>query len=86
MIKVTEEGIDSPIAKFFTEDEIKAILDRMDAKAGDLILFVADKNKVVYDALGQLRLEVARKIDLIDKNKYNLLWVTVFPLFEEDEE
>ena len=52
-IKVTEEGIDSPIAKFFTEEEIKAILDRMDAKAGDLILFVADKNKVVYDALGQ---------------------------------
>ena len=85
-IKVTEEGIDSPIAKFFTEDEIKAILDRMDAKAGDLILFVADKNKVVYDAVGQLRLEVARKMDLIDKNKYNLLWVTEFPLFEEDEE
>lgn len=85
-IKVTEEGIDSQIAKFFTEDEIKAILDRMDAKAGDLILFVADKNKVVYDALGQLRLEVARKMDLIDKNKYNLLWVTEFPLFEEDEE
>ena len=85
-IKVTEEGIDSPIAKFFTEDEIKAILDRMDAKAGDLILFVADKNKVVYDALGQLRPEVARKMDLIDKNKYNLLWVTEFPLFEEDEE
>ena len=85
-IKVTEESIDSPIAKFFTEDEIKAILDRMDAKAGDLILFVADKNKVVYDALGQLRLEVARKMDLIDKNKYNLLWVTEFPLFEEDEE
>ena len=85
-IKVTEEGIDSPIAKFFTEAEIKAILDRMDAKAGDLILFVADKNKVVYDALGQLRLEVARKMDLIDKNKYNLLWVTEFPLFEEDEE
>lgn len=85
-IKVTEEGIDSPIAKFFTEDEIKAILDRMDAKAGDLILFVADKNKVVYDALGQLRLEVARKMDLIDKNKYNLLWVTEFPLFEKDEE
>ena len=85
-IKVTEEGIDSPIAKFFTEDEIKAILDRMDAKAGDLILFVADKNKVVYDALGQLRLEVARKLDLMDKNKYNLLWVTEFPLFEEDEE
>ncbi|WP_455544556.1 aspartate--tRNA ligase [Intestinibacter sp.] len=85
-MKVTAEGIDSPIAKFFKEEEIKAILDRMDAKEGDLVLFVADKNKVVYDALGQLRLEVARKMDLIDKNKYNLLWVTEFPLFEEDEE
>lgn len=85
-MKVTEEGIDSPIAKFFKEDEVKAILDRMDAKAGDLILFIADRNKVVYDALGQLRLEVARKMDLIDKDKYNLLWVTEFPLFEEDEE
>lgn len=85
-MKVTEEGIDSPIAKFFKEEEIKSILDRMNAKAGDLILFIADKNKVVYDALGQLRLEVARKMDLIDKNKYNLLWVTEFPLFEEDEE
>ena len=85
-IKVKEDGIDSPIAKFFKEDEIKAILERLDAKAGDLLLFVADKNKVVYDALGQLRLEVARKMDLIDKSKYNLLWVTEFPLFEEDEE
>ena len=85
-IKVTEEGIDSPIAKFFSEEEMNAILAKLDAKAGDLILFVADKNKVVYDALGQLRLEVARKMDLIDKNKYNLLWVTEFPLFEEDEE
>lgn len=85
-MKVTEEGIDSPISKFFKEDEVKAILDRMDAKAGDLILFIADRNKVVYDALGQLRLEVARKMDLIDKDKYNLLWVTEFPLFEEDEE
>lgn len=85
-MKVTEEGIDSPISKFFKEDEVKAILDRMNAKAGDLILFIADRNKVVYDALGQLRLEVARKMDLIDKDKYNLLWVTEFPLFEEDEE
>lgn len=85
-IKVKEDGIDSPIAKFFKEDEVKAILERLDAKAGDLLLFVADKNKVVYDALGQLRLEVARKMDLIDKSKYNLLWVTEFPLFEEDEE
>ena len=85
-IKVTEEGIDSPIAKFFSEEEIKAILEKMGAEVGDLLLFIADKNAVVYDALGQLRLEVGRKLDLMDKNKYNLLWVTEFPLFEKDEE
>ena len=85
-IKVTEEGIDSPIAKFFSEEEIKAILEKMGAEVGDLLLFIADKNSVVYDALGQLRLEVGRKLDLMDKNKYNLLWVTEFPLFEKDEE
>lgn len=85
-IKLTESGIESPIAKFFSEEEIKAILERMGAEAGDLLLFVADKNAVVYDALGQVRLEVGRKLDLMDKNKYNLLWVTEFPLFEKDEE
>ena len=85
-IKVTEEGIESPIAKFFSEEEMNAILTKMEATAGDLLLFIADKNAVVYDALGQLRLEVATKLDLMDKNKYNLLWVTEFPLFEKDEE
>ena len=85
-IKVTEEGIESPIAKFFSEEEMNAILTKMEATAGDLLLFIADKNAVVYDSLGQLRLEVARKLDLMDKNKYNLLWVTEFPLFEKDEE
>ena len=85
-IKVTEEGIESPIAKFFSEEEMNAILTKMEATAGDLLLSIADKNAVVYDALGQLRLEVARKLDLMDKNKYNLLWVTEFPLFEKDEE
>lgn len=85
-IKLTEAGIESPIAKFFSEEEMKAILERMGAETGDLLLFVADKNAVVYDALGQVRLEVGRKLDLMDKNKYNLLWVTEFPLFEKDEE
>ncbi|MEW9077430.1 aspartate--tRNA ligase [Terrisporobacter glycolicus] len=85
-IKLTESGIESPIAKFFSEEELKAILEKMGAEAGDLLLFVADKNAVVYDALGQVRLEVGRKLDLMDKNKYNLLWVTEFPLFEKDEE
>ena len=85
-IKITEEGIESPIAKFLSEEEMNAILAKMEAEAGDLLLFIADKNAIVYDALGQLRLEVARKLDLMDKNKYNLLWVTEFPLFEKDEE
>ena len=85
-IKLTEAGIESPIAKFFSEEEMNAILEKMGAEAGDLLLFIADKNSVVYDALGQLRLEVGRKLDLMDKNKYNLLWVTEFPLFEKDEE
>jgi len=85
-IKLTEAGIESPIAKFFSEEEMKSILERMGAETGDLLLFVADKNSVVYDALGQVRLEVGRKLDLMDKNKYNLLWVTEFPLFEKDEE
>ena len=85
-IKITEAGIESPIAKFFSEEEMNAILAKMEAEAGDLLLFIADKNAIVYDALGQLRLEVARKLDLMDKNQYNLLWVTEFPLFEEDEE
>ena len=78
--------VTSPIAKFFNEQEMTAILDRMDAQAGDLLLFVADKNTVVFDALGQVRLEVARRLDLLDSNVYNMLWVTEFPVFEEDEE
>ena len=78
--------VTSPIAKFFTEEEMTAILDRMNAKEGDLLLFVADKNSVVFDALGQVRLEVARRLDLLNNNEYKMLWVTEFPLFEEDEE
>ena len=78
--------VTSPIAKFFTPEEITAILDRMDAQAGDLLLFVADKDSVVFDALGQVRLEVARRLDILDSNAYEMLWVTEFPLFEEDEE
>ena len=76
----------SAITKFLNEDEIKKILERMGAEEGDLLLFVADKNEIVYDALGQLRLELARKLDLLDKSKYEFLWVTEFPLLEYDEE
>ncbi len=78
--------VTSPIAKFFKEEEIIAILDKMNAKAGDLLLFVADKNNIVFDALGQVRLEVARRLDLLDNSTYKMLWVTEFPVFEEDEE
>ena len=85
-INVTEDGLKSSIAKFFTEDQMNAILQRLDAEIGDLLLFVADKNDVVFQALGQLRLEIARKTHLLDDRKYNLLWVTEFPLLEFDEE
>ncbi len=78
--------IKSSFAKFMTEDEMKALLDSVNAEAGDLICFVADKNNVVYDALGQLRLEVARKLDILNPDEFKFLWVTEFPLFEYDED
>jgi len=85
-IKVTDDGISSPIAKFFTDEEMKPILEAMDAISGDLMLFVADKARVVYDSLGHLRTEIAKKLDLLDKDEFKLVWVTDFPLFEYDEE
>ncbi|SDK55803.1 aspartate--tRNA ligase [Natronincola ferrireducens] len=85
-MKVTDEGITSPIAKFFSEAELKDILQLTNGQAGDLLLFVADKLQVVYDALGHLRLEAAKRLDLLDRNEYKLLWVTEFPLLEYDEE
>ncbi|HYE10453.1 MAG TPA: aspartate--tRNA ligase, partial [Patescibacteria group bacterium] len=85
-INVTEEGIKSPIAKFLKEEEMNAIVERMQAKSGDIIFIVADAPNVTYDALGQLRLEVGRRFNLIDESKYNFLWVTEFPLLEYDAE
>lgn len=85
-INVTEEGIKSPIAKFLKEEEMSAIIERMQAEVGDIIFIVADAPNVTYDALGQLRLEVARRFGLIEENKFNFLWVTEFPLFDYDEE
>jgi len=85
-IKVTDEGVTSPIAKFFTDEEMQAVLKATDAAVGDLILFVADKMQVTYDALGHLRVEVAKILNLINKDEFKLLWVTEFPLFEYDEE
>ena len=85
-IKVNPDGVQSPIAKFFEEDQLKAILDATDAKENDVIFIVADKNSVVYASLGALRLEIAKRYNLIDNNKFNFLWVTDFPLLEYDEE
>lgn len=85
-IVVGENELKSAITKFFTEDEVKALLERTEAKPGDLICFIADKDQVVYDSLGALRLELARKLDLLDKNEFKFLWVTEFPLLEYDEE
>lgn len=85
-MKIEDGKVTSPIAKFFTEDELNSIKEKMNASDGDLLLFVADKNQIVYDALGQVRIYVADKLELADPNKYNLLWVTEFPLFEYDED
>ncbi|MBR0026426.1 MAG: aspartate--tRNA ligase, partial [Clostridia bacterium] len=81
------EGLHSPIAKFLKEEEINAIIERCGAQTGDSIFIVADaKNSVVYAALGALRLELGKRLDLIDNNKFNLLWVTDFPLLDWSEE
>ena len=82
----TPEGIKSPIAKFFTEEQLAAIAAQGKAETGDLLLFVADKPAVVAQALGQLRLEMAKRLNLIDENKLAFLWVVDFPMFEYDEE
>lgn len=78
--------VKSSFAKFLSEDEVQALISAMEAKPGDLLFFAADKNKIVYDVLGNLRLEIARNLNLLDKNQYNFLWVTQFPLFEYSEE
>jgi aspartyl-tRNA synthetase len=81
-IKVTESGFESPIAKFFKEGQVKAIADRLQAKPGDLMMFIADSKKVVAETLGYLRLLMGRRLKLIEENKFNFLWVTDFPLVE----
>ena len=84
---INEDGTyKSSFAKFMTEEELDALVKAMEGEPGDLLLFAADKNKVVYDVLGNLRLELARRMDLLDKNVYNFLWVTEFPLLEYNEE
>lgn len=85
-VKVTEDGLNGPIAKFFEESHVSELLDATNAEMGDLILFVADKWSVVNASLANLRNKLGKELGLIDENKYNFLWVTDWPLFEYDEE
>lgn len=86
-ISYKEEEIKSPISKFLKEEEMQAIISTMDAKAGDLILILSDSNKVVLQALGALRLELAKKLEILKDNKeFNFVWVTEFPLVSYNEE
>lgn len=86
-IQLKEDGVKSSIAKFLTDDVTNSIVKTMGAEVGDAIFIVADKNSVVFQSLGALRLELAKQFDLIkDKNEFNFTWITEFPLFEYDEE
>jgi len=85
-ISMKEDGMQSPITKFFTDEEMDALLKRVGAETGDIIFFVGDKDKIVYDSLGALRLKLAKKLGIIDESKWDLLWVVDFPQFEYDEE
>lgn len=78
--------VKSPVFKFLTEEQIADIQKRADAKSGDIVFFVADKPKVVFDVLGRFRLHFGKKLEMIDENKHNLLWVVDFPMFEYSEE
>ncbi|CEG33876.1 aspartate--tRNA ligase [Peribacillus castrilensis] len=84
-LKVEEEGVKGPIAKFFAEDQ-QQLVSELEAEVGDLILFVADKKGIVADALGALRIKLGKERGLIDQSKFNFLWVTDWPLLEYDEE
>ena len=84
---VNEDGTyKSSFAKFMTEEELSALVGAMEGQPGDLLLFAADKNKIVWNVLGALRLELAKELDLLDPNQYNFLWVTEFPLLEWSDE
>ncbi|GAB2322737.1 aspartate--tRNA ligase [Alkalibacterium sp. m-11] len=86
-MKVTDEGLTGPISKFFSEKEMQtALMSKMDAAPGDLLLFVADKDKIVYDALGALRSHLGKELDLIDQSKLAFAWIVEWPLLEYDEE
>lgn len=86
--RIAEDGtVSSSFAKFITEDELNAILDKAGAEAGDVVLIIGDvKNSIVFNALGALRQEVAKRLDIIPEGQYNLLWITEFPFFDWDED
>ena len=86
-VAIQEDGsVKSSFAKFMTDEQMEALIKAMDGENGDLLLFAADKNKVVWDVLGNLRLEIARQLELLDKGDYKFLWVTEFPLLEWNDE
>ncbi|MCX8045648.1 MAG: aspartate--tRNA ligase [Anoxybacillus gonensis] len=85
-LKVENDGLKGPIAKFFNEDEQKQMMQTLEAEVGDLLLFVADKKSVVADSLGALRLKLGKDLKLIDESSFHFLWITDWPLFEYDEE
>ena len=85
-IKLTADEITSPIAKFLSEEEMKAIIEKTETKTGDVIFIVADKKKVVHSALGALRLKIGKDLELINKDDFKFLWVVDFPMFDYDEE
>ncbi len=85
-MKIGEKGLESSIVKFFPEGLQKELISKTGAKEGDLLLFVADKHKIAYDALGALRLELGKRLGLLDESRFNFIWVHEFPLVEWDEE
>ncbi|RIM71933.1 aspartate--tRNA ligase, partial [Staphylococcus arlettae] len=85
-VKVVEDGVNGPIGRFFEDSHIATLQSLTGAKAGDLVLFVADKPNVVAQSLGALRLKLAKELSLIDESKLNFLWVTDWPLLEYDED
>ncbi|MGN0435617.1 MAG: aspartate--tRNA ligase [Wujia sp.] len=86
-IAIAEDGsVKSSFAKFMKDEEMNALISAMQGEAGDLLLFAADKNKLVYDVLGALRLELAEQMGLLDKNEYKFVWITEFPLLEWNED
>jgi aspartyl-tRNA synthetase len=85
-IKNESSGISSSVGKFFSEDELKAVLDKCGASDGDIVFIVSGTSKVTYDSLGFLRRRIAGLLGLLDDNQFNFLWVVDFPMFEQDEE